>query len=377
MQLTFSSLLVAATFVFSSGRAAVAEPYDFPGVWQGTIGSAHIMACLVPATQLSSYYYLQHRTSIPLTHVTGEANEWQEGSASGPRATWQLTSSKNGQLIGKWISNNSSHQELPIKLSRLASVTSQVGDECGDEKSASFKAYNKPRVDSTVTHIKEFSDKAMLSTSDGGIAIILPPNTNDISSVARQAHSWLDAKIADFYSCKFDFASNPSNSPDSFRYQYKLYVSLRSPHWLVATQLGYKYCSDANTVQSDQEVFVWNLDASIQVNPWTWIANSEDGCPETCRRKPSKALQDLIVSMTHPNDENRECARLVHNNDTYLIRPTSRGLVFSGIVYQSRDCDFDTEVPYDALQKFLTPNGKEVTKSFLTDRAPDLRTFGL
>lgn len=377
MHLALSSLLAAVTLVFSFGRAGAAEHHDLLGVWQGTVGSARVMACLVPSIQPSSYYYLQHRTSIPLTAIAGKENEWLEGGSSGPSATWQLNENKDGRLTGTWTNNTSPHQTLPINLSKLAFIANQIGDECGAEDSASFKAYNKPRIDSTVTRAQEFADKTTLSTPDGAVSIILPPHVSDITSVGSQAHSWLDTRIANLYSCKFDFVTDPSATGNSLRYQYKLYIRLRSPHWLVATQLGYKYCGDANSTQSDQDVFVWNLDMKTQVNPWTWIANSEVGCPETCHRKPPKALRALIMSMTHPNSENKECARLDRDNDTYLIRPTSRGLIFSGIVYESRDCDFDTEIPYAALQTFLTQKGKEAAQSFLTDKAADLHTFGL
>jgi hypothetical protein len=379
-RLMFLLLLAAAMLSLASSPAhASAEPDATLGVWRGTIGSAQIMACFVPyAIHDSSYYYLRHRTSIRLTHMDSPDSVWLEGDAAKPRVTWHLTLSKGGRLKGTWTDNvNQGAKPYSVDLARLAFTTSRLGDECGEEASTSYKAFNKPRGESEISHVQTFGDKTLVSVMKGAIAIVLPPNTRDASVIGHEAKSWLDEKVSNLYSCQFNFDSMKSEHSRAFHFRYRLYIQSRSPRWLVGTELGSKYCGDDNQVQSDQDAFVWNLDANIEINPWTWIANAKAGCPETCHNAPPSTLHALIVKLTHPNPDNPECVQLVRDNDTYFTWPTSRGLVFAGVVYASRDCDYKTEVPYDALQTFLTKAGKSAAKSFKSEQAPDLHTFGL
>lgn len=220
-------------------------------------------------------------------------------------------------------------------------------------------------------------DKTLISTLDDAIAIVLPPDTGDAAVIGHQAQSWLNTKVAGLYACRLNFDSTTTQGTESFHFSYRLYVRSHSPHWLVGRQLGAKYCGEDSQIQSDQDAFVWDLNTGEEVNPWTWIANSKTGCPETCHNEPPSALRELIVTLTPPNPDNGECKRLAHDNDSYFIWPTSRGFVFAAIVYPSRDCDFETEVPYASLQPFLTDAGKLAAKSFVSEKAPDLHTYGL
>jgi hypothetical protein len=351
------------------------EP-KFLGVWKGTIGSARVVACLTPATnQPASYYYTQHRTSIPLYAPADGGDVWHEGTPDNPKGQWKIASVTATDITGTWSDGQA--RSLPLKLSRIARVGPPYGDECDSEGSDGFSAFNKSRVDDEVPSIHTEKDKTLVQAGKGEIAIVMPANFANADTVAKVGRAWLDERMASLYACRFHQQVYPATDGRPYQYRYTLSVRSRSRRWLVATQLGSSSCGEDSEVQSDQASFVWDVRTQKRVWPWEWFANSQAGCPTACRYAPSKALQRAIVSLTRIDAEHADCKRYVEENEDYVIWPTSRGVIFEGLVYAARNCSFETEVPYAALQPFLTRDGSAAAQSFQAEAAPELHSENL
>lgn len=361
----------------ATGQASASQDtLKLPGVWKGTIGNAQVVACLTPPlNQPGSYYYVRHRTSIALYLPAEGGDVWHEGTPDNPKAQWKLASVTNTDITGTWSDGQA--RALPVKLARIASVAPPYGDECDSEGSEGFKAFNKSRVADEVPSISAAANKTLVEAGDGTIAIVMPAGFPNADSVARIGRDWLDERMAALYACRFHQQVHPDPGGHHYQYRYTLSVRSMSGRWLVATQLGSSSCGEDSEIQSDQASLVWDIGTQKRVFPWNWISGSQVGCPTACRYAPGKALQQVIVSRTNIDAEHADCKRYVEENEDYVVWPTSRGLVFEGLVYAARNCSFETEVPYGALQPYLSETGREVAQSFQAEAAPELNSENL
>ena len=133
-----SVLLMGASSLL---RAAYPTPPVWQGVWQGTIGTFPVRACLAwdrigPGDAFGSYYYLSRLRTIRLGQQ-GTSKIWIEGyaAAKGPPAPrWAFDEVGRDRLAGTWTGGGRSR---PFQLVRMASDDEEA--PCGTE------AFNGPR----------------------------------------------------------------------------------------------------------------------------------------------------------------------------------------------------------------------------------------
>jgi hypothetical protein len=212
-------------------------------------------------------------------------------------------------------------------------------------------------VSGTAVSIYKSPDTAFVSVST---------NIDDVDAVVALTKPWLDEHTAAAYSCRTRHGESHSETAEPFQYRYELTVRSFSSHWLVATQLGGASCGDGESIASDIESFIWSRPSGTEVSPWDWI---NDKTPE---HTPGPALQAAIMTYTRFDSAPPDCRDAITNNTDYVVWPTSRGMVFEGMVYSSRACLFETEVPYKALLRFMTKAGLEAAASFQSAKARDL-----
>jgi hypothetical protein len=364
-QITSALVLLIAGVTSERLLATNTSPSVVAGVWKGTIGGAPVVACLTPASeQPGSYYYTRHGESISLYLTNDNASVLHEGLTQSTGATWMIETVSDKEMAGTW--SNGTSRKLSIKLSRLAELGNESGDECGAPGSKSFYAFNKARLDALPinAHVSQNS-RSLYRKSDAAV-VNMPLEIENVDAVKILTTGWLDSHTASSYACHFRQSVSGQGNNEPFQYKYTLTLRSISPSWLVATQLGSSSCGDGDSIPSDIESFVWNRTSGKEVSIWDWISNG------TPARTPSPALQAVIMKFTRFDGAPSDCRDAIENNSEYVIWPTSRGLVFEGMVFASRACLFETEVPYDSLRQFMTQSGLSAADSFKEENARDL-----
>jgi hypothetical protein len=117
---------------------------EWTGVWEGTIGTYPIVACLdtqYDSSGQGSYYYLKHLIPIDLASEV-PPGEWSEGGfartgPADPKPLWQLGPVERDTIWGTWTGGDKS---LPIALGRVAEGGEDAWSPCASAK------FLQPRV---------------------------------------------------------------------------------------------------------------------------------------------------------------------------------------------------------------------------------------
>ncbi len=216
---------------------------------------------------------------------------------------------------------------------------------------------NGPRLDRLPIHVVVDETTRSIYRVRDVASITMPKDLDDVDAVVALTKGWLDDHMAASLAC--------------LHYRYSLTLRSLSSQWLVATQLGSSECGDGESTPSDIESFLWNRASGKEVSPWDWLAESAPA------NTPGPALQAIIMKFTRFDSAPSDCREAIESNAEYVVWPTSRGLVFEGMVYSSRACLFETEVPYEALRQFMTKAGLDAAASFQHEKARDLYDDGL
>lgn len=328
------------------------------GVWQGVIGDQKVMVCLERSPGDSSYYYLRHKLSIALTATSEQGTVWTEGTQDKDGPTWNLQLPEGDRLEGKWMDADGK-RNLPIRLSRIAR---KAGQELGcDNDGAEKVAFNAPRVASQKLTIKQSSGGyRSISAFEGNVSWVELQDSKQGSVVFNKAmRKWFDGQVADYYWCALQTNSGGFS-------QERTIMFYREP-WLVLKDSYDEYCGGAHPSSGIAGYEIWNLEKGRTIELWDLIRGSKlkDGYGYAAPVK----LNAIILANATRNKNGDECTDSVNENNSYLLHPGTKGLVFStSFAHVIQACDEDIEVPYSKLQPFLTTEGKLVVKSLMEDR---------
>ncbi len=331
------------------------------GVWRGTIGDEMIMACLERASYESSYYYLRHKFGIALTDTNGHGEVWVEGDDDKPRASWKLQLPRGNRLDGEW-SNAEGTRKLPIRLT-LAARAGGNGQGCGLD-GAPKVAFNAPRVAAQKLTVMASNNRyRVVSALDGRISMVMLKDTiNGAAPFNMAMRNWFRDQVADYYWC--------AAQPRGGHFYKEREILFHSGSWLVVQESYEVYCGGAYPSGGIADFETWNLATGKRVAPWSWIRDSKGGYGGTA---PDN-LNALLLANATRNKEEDGCKDSVNSNNSYLLRPGERGLIFStSFAHVIQACNEDIELPYSKLMPFLTREGKSAVDSLVKPPPPESR----
>lgn len=131
---------LAAAMLAAPLRAEAAALPAWNGVWQGTIGTLPVQACLQHGSGdwvIGVYYYLSKKQAIRLERLdSGEWSEMPPGTAAST-GTWRIEPA-GGQLKGEW---RQGERRLPISLAPVPLGADDAERPCGS------RAFIAPRIE--------------------------------------------------------------------------------------------------------------------------------------------------------------------------------------------------------------------------------------
>lgn len=351
-----SLLLLAAFLVPASVQAAPA----WHGVWQGTIGTLPVRACLQERSEIyrnGSYYYLSRLAPIPLSHE--DDGSWAEENDSG---RWTVTAA-GSRLTGTWRGGGKS---LPIALNRVA-VAPNDEDPCG---SAAFIA---PRLRPAKVVAKPARHQGFVYTQllyevgpafpEVEIASFSYPPTRPGDAAINAALRLDPARPeseADYAGCmKMALASHGRDGDFQFAFTPEL---VTSEYLSVAASSG-GFCGGAHPDESQWHVLFDRVSGrKIDLAGWLTARGvvPDGGEVGTSIRRITPALR--AVALKHfpfGRGEDADCREAVASEDYWELALGRKGIAFTpSLPHVVQACEEAAEVLFAELAPFLGPAGR-------------------
>lgn len=348
-------LVLAALLAPASAQAAPA----WHGVWQGTIGTLPVRACLQQRSETyrnGSYYYLSRLQPIPLSHE--DDGGWSEENDSG---RWTVTA--NGQrLTGTWRGGG---KALPIALARVAAAGDE--DPCGSDafiapRLRPIKITAKPARQDGFAYTEQVYDVGP-SFPEVDIASFSYPATRPGDAAINAALRLDPARPgdkADYLDCmKLALASGGRDGDFGLTYT----PALVTPDYLsVAVALG-GYCGGAHPDES-----LWHLlfdrasGQQLDLARWFTVRGvlPDGGEPGTSIRRITPELRVLALKhFPFGGGEDAECRPAIAEEDYWEIALIRQGVVFTPTLpHVIQACEDGALVPFAELAPFFSPEGK-------------------
>ncbi|MHA6723992.1 hypothetical protein [Sphingomonas sp. RS2018] len=343
-------------------NANEAPPPVWAGVWQGTVGSLPIRACLTRRYDGAGagLYFYDSRLQLIGLEQQGGSKAWREGAdgAKAPRPAWQFATVARNALTGTWTDGR---RQLPFRLTRLAS---EIDEPCGS------LAFNAPRLKPlTVTRTRATLDGVGYTriVFDAGRAL------RDDVALETFALDGADRKTARINARLFaPFAEKPADSmwwgciagglasPGmGGNYDQSITPTLISPRWLAATLSTSYYCGGAHPDgETTSLVFDRSTGAEVDLNGWLSAAAVE---PRPDIGTSAFALKPALrrLAMAQDRQMEAECRDPVAEAEFWDIGLTRTGLAFTpGMPHVLAPCANAMIVPWAALAPYLSQAGR-------------------
>lgn len=358
-------------FALALFTAAPADPPPvWQGVWQGTIGTLPVRACLARRGEsytVGSYYYLSRLRTIRLEQQGG-SRDWAEGyvTSNGPPAPrWRFDAIGAEALAGSW---NGGGRTLPFRLTRVPGVVGEDGP-CGS------LLFNGPRLRPLrVTSARATSDRVGYTklTFDPGSAFVeigletfaldgAGPATRRINARLRKPFPAQSAR-GDWYECVAGgLAAHGADGDYDGDYDQTIAPVLITPRWVAATEsVGY----DCGGAHPDSAVTSLTFDrstgAEIDLHDWLGPTAIErqrlsgiDRPVVTIR----PALRRAILAQAQALDP--ECRAASLDAAFWDIGLARTGLRFTpSLAHVEQACEEEKLVPWRVLAPWLSAAGK-------------------
>ena len=361
-------VLMAALAAALATTAAPAMADDarppWEGVWQGTIGTLPVRACLAQHDadrSNGSYYYLGKLVPIALQKESGNP-AWTEHEGGGVAVGgfWTFSNSAPDRLAGQWKKGSRS---LPIALSRVAANLAQDGP-CGSAE------YSAPRVRPARVVPSPASKAGIAFTKltynlgpgypDASITSFAireqQPGDRAINAALRVDPARFEGE-ADYLSCD-RLALAMSGTGGYFAYSAE-------PDLLTTEYLSAEISSggDCGGAHPDDSTFHRTFDRKtgrrIDLGSWFNARAVLPRLPDDTGdyRQLSAALRNLVVR--HFRSGEPECREAVAMADYWDLGLDRRGIAFTpSLAHVAAACEETTVVPFAALSAMLSPAGK-------------------
>ena len=349
-------VLVFGMLLAGQAKADAVQPLN--GVWAGTVGSLPVNVCLQVQDDASlnfgAYYYLSHLKLINLQ--PGDKGAWTEGSdASKPDAVWTLKMGGGDTVSGSWAGNG---KTLDVNLHRLAKLSGDDADgPCGTS------AFFDPRV--TLPKIRETAAKL-----DGQAYTQLDIDAGKQFDVSFQTFRlagsgdaidklnkiFMPAGGKDYVEC-LQGAAAMGNDGD---YEVTTQPEVLTAHWLVVSTGDGSSCGGAHPVNSSNET-VYDLQSGDVVDVGKWLASTaaKDGTPK------GKLAQLVNAAYAEGRKGDQDCLDAEKDAEDWNVSLTHKGMSFTpDLPYVANACADPTEISFDKMTPFLTPEGKKQLTTF-------------
>jgi len=344
-------------------RAAEVPSPAWQGVWQGTIGSLPVRACLMRdgaglGNAFGSYYYLSKLRTIRLEQQ-GTSKTWIEGWAApkGPSSPrWTFAEVGRDWLTGVWTGNGRS---LPFRLARVAS------DD--DEASCGTEAFNGPRW-------RPLTIKATPAVKDGvryrALVFGAGPAFPSISlagfeligddAATRRINAGLRKQVPgpqeDWHGCITGGLNAHGVDGDL---DATLAPTLITPRWLGAALSQADECGGAHP-NSGTVLVAFDRSTGALVDLHSWLGNAALDRSEASADLPPTlrpAFRRLI--MAEAGNVEPDCRDALASQEFWDIGLDRRGLTFRPeLPHVVQACADDMLVRWASLTRFLTPAGR-------------------
>jgi hypothetical protein len=354
-------LLLAALALPASALSAPAQAAPaWHGVWQGTIGTLPVRACLQERSETytnGSYYYLSRLQPIPLAHE--DDGGWGEENGSG---RWTVTSA-GSRLTGMWRGGG---KTLPIALNRVALAA-------GDEDPCGSQAYIAPRLRPVKVITRPARRDGFAYTElvydvgpsfpEIGISSFSysPTRPGDVAiNAALRLDPAKPGREADYLDCmKLALASGGRDGD----FQFSQAPDLVTPEFLsVAVNTG-GFCGGAHPDETLwHRVFDRANGRPVDLARWltTRAVVPGEGERNSSIRQITPALRALALKhFPFGRGEDADCREAVSGEDYWEIALTRRGLALTpSLPHVVQACEDAAIVPFAELSAFLSPEGQ-------------------
>lgn len=349
-------LLLPALLLPASVQAAPA----WHGVWQGTIGTLPVRACLQERSETysnGSYYYLSRLRPIALSHE--DDGSWSEENDSG---RWTVTAGASGRLTGTW---RGAGKSLPIALARVA--LNGDDDPCGSTayiapRLRPAKVVSKPARKDGFAYTELVYDVGPSFPEVGISSFSYPPTRPGdaaINAALRLDPSKPEGE-ADYAGCmKMALASQGRDGDFQFTYTPDL---VTAEYLSVAANSG-GFCGGAHPDEGEWHL-VFDRTSGKRIDIARWFTARglvpEDGEKGTSIRQITPALKALALGhFPFGRGEDADCREAVSSEDYWEIALTRRGIAFTpSLAHVVQACEDAALVPFAELAPFLSPEGR-------------------
>lgn len=344
-------------------HAADPTPPVWQGVWQGTIGTLPIRACLAwdrigPGDAFGSYYYLSRLSAIHLEQQ-GTSKVWAEGYATpnGPTLPrWTFAEVGRDRLTGTWASSGRS---LPFALARVRSDNDEA--PCGTE------AFNGPRW-------RPLAVKATPAAKDGvryrRLVFRAGPAFPSISmegfeldgtdAATRRINAGLRVRVPgpqeDWRGCIMGGLDAHGVDGDL---EETLAPTLMTSRWLGATLTEDDDCGGAHP-NSGTVALVFDRTTGAAVDLHGWLDDAAlDRSEATAELPPTVRPSFRRLLVARAGDIEPDCRGALAEEEFWDIGLDRLGLTFRPeLPHVTQACADDVLVPWASLARFLTPAGR-------------------
>ena len=369
--LTLAAAGAALTLTLAAAGAAStpAPATGITGVWEGTVGTAPVVACFQEGEQFGgrgSYYYRKYLTPIGLWQSENGSADWEEnGEVEG--VVWTIISLDGDTLTARWSDGKKS---VPIRLKRR--VWTEGGE--GFSGPCASAEFNAPRGFTPVIT----SEKAEKAGFSYRILTWQPPahfadnqivtfefdvaEPGDVA-INQELRSHLpNGSVNDgFMECMVGSLGHLGSDGNTFETYLPAFANRR---FLSVDASGSSYCGEAHPAHWAM-LQVFDRQTGQEIDPsqhWfveTGFAESEYG--DIWLMQP--ALREIVMKH-YSADQEQECREAVGAEEYWGVGLVEGGLGFiPSVAHAMTPCQETVVVGWDEVEPFLSDEGREARAS--------------
>lgn len=349
--------------------AAPAHAAGEAGVWQGTIGTLPVRACLTRDEDgkwgTGSYFYLSKLRPLRLEAADEGADMVERSTLGAERegARWRLTPGGADALGGEWHSGS---RTLPIALRRVPAATSDDGPCASDAFLAPrlrpLRVTSAPAAQGTLRYTKLAYSPGPAFPDIELASFAIPetqPGDKAINAAVRLDPARPDSP-GDYLSCVRQALAQTGTDGDYFA---ELTPSALPGDYLSAeVSIGWS-CGGAHP---DNAAYSLTFDRRTgrEIRLASWLGPSAaipSGSDERGRSvRVTAALRILLLKRFPFDPQAAECRDSVAEEDYWTIALMPKGLGFTPqLPHVVQACEDTAVVSFGELAAFLTPAGRE------------------
>lgn len=384
---------LAALLLALIASPALAQEDDIParyGVWQGTIGSYPVVACLGRDryNQVGAYYYLSRLAPIALKG--NQSDHWEEEvSYQESSASWDSLKVEDDRLSGKW---NDGKRSLAIALVRQDWVPDETfGEPCtsaaflGPRAGGDSVGESDGSIDGQSFRRRTYVPAAHFSSVGVASFQLLPTRPGDELINAELAKDLPDGTAGSDLMLCMGWAIEAHGTDGDYWFSSEPILMTR--RWLATFDRFDQYCGGPHpNTWLDYRLFDRQTGEKVELFNWlnadavTREAYDLDSggvyftVNDTLRKRilarwPADELPE------NPSEEdlqaNSECMEIVATQEFWSVGLVQEGLLFAPqLARVVMACGATVTVPWADLEPYLSDEGRAGLAALRADEAP-------